>query len=238
MSISQTLQLLSEKERALLRAQRELDEIPEAAQIVECRAKRKELKAKQDQVVELTDEVTEKIAAFEDEENKLLAKMKDLQETLDHSTDYRVTSKVTRDMDGLLKREQTINQEMDALLERQIKIDNLGAQVLDLLEKLDHKEHHLTEDFKAKGGEVKGRIDAIANHVERLLAELPSELQYRYKKVKEEKGGIAVAQLEGTHCSACHVEFQTGALAKLKAGPAVTECPSCHRIFLARIEED
>ena len=225
MTISQTVYQLALKEAELLRAKKELDQIPEAAQIVECRAKRKELKAKQDQVIELTDEVSEKLARFEEEENRLLAKMRELQDTLDHSTDYRVTSKVTRDMDGLLKREQTINDETDALL-------------ADMLAKLDHKEHHLTEDFKEKGGEAKARVDALQAQIERLVGDLPAALQTRYAKVKAEKGGRGAAFLEGSHCSACHVELQTGALAKLKAGEAVTECPSCRRIFAARVEED
>ena len=194
MTISQTVYQLALKEAELLRAKKELDQIPEAAQIVECRAKRKELKAKQDQVIELTDEVSEKLARFEEEENRLLAKMRELQETLDHSTDYRVTSKVTRDMDGLLKREQTINDETDALLERQIKIDNLAAQLADMLAKLDHKERHLTEDFKEKGGEAKARVDALQAQIERLVGELPAALQTRYAKVKAEKGGRGLPQ--------------------------------------------
>ncbi|MGN0039131.1 MAG: zinc ribbon domain-containing protein [Coriobacteriales bacterium] len=236
MTQTQTLYQLALKERELIRTKKELDEIPEAAQIVECRAKRRELKAKQDQVVELADEVAEKIARFEDEETKLLAKLAELQSALDHTTDHRVVTKVTRDMEGLVKREQTINQETDALLERQIKIDNLGAQVMDMLEKLDHKEHHLTEDFKVKGGEVKARMEALENQVKRLLAELPAPLQTRYAKIKAEKGGIGTAYLEGTHCSACHVEFQTGVLSKLRSGEPVTECPSCHRLFVTQTD--
>ena len=107
-----------------------------------------------------------------------------------------------------------------------------------MLAKLDHKEHHLTEDFKEKGGEAKARVDALQAQIERLVGELPAVLQSRYAKVKAEKGGRGAAFLEGSHCSACHVELQTGALAKLKAGEAVTECPSCRRIFAARVEED
>ena len=41
MTISQTVYQLALKEAELLRAKKELDQIPEAAQIVECRAKRK-----------------------------------------------------------------------------------------------------------------------------------------------------------------------------------------------------
>lgn len=237
MNEAQILYQISKLDRELAHAKKELDNLPEAAQIVECRAKRKELKAKQDQVFELTDEVNEKLAKFEAEESDLIAKIKDMQDTLDHSTDYRVTTKVTRDMNGLVKRQGTIAEETDALLERQIKIDHLAAQVSDMLQKLDHKEEHLTADFKEKGGEIKERIDAIQSRINASVAELPADLSKRYSKVKSEKNGIAIAHFEGSHCSVCRCEFQTGALSKLKNGPEISECPSCHRIFLASIAE-
>lgn len=232
MTLEEALVELAQAETSLVRAKKELNEIPEAAQIVECRAKRRELKGKQDQVVELTDEVNEKLAKFEEEETQLIAKINELQDTLDHTSDYRVTTSVTRDMQGLVKRQGTISQETDALLERQIKIDHLAEQVADMLAKLDHKEQHLTENFKKKGGEVKERIESIEAHIAKLMQILPADLQKRYEKLKEEKAGMPVAVIEGTHCSVCRAEFPTGQLAKLKAGPAVTECPSCHRIFV------
>lgn len=237
MSDSQTLIELSQAQTKLVRAKKAMNEIPEAAQILECRNKRKEIKAKQDQVVELTDEVNAKLAQFEEEERKLIEKLKELQDTLDHTTDYRVTSKVTRDMEGLVKRQTTVAAEQDMLLERQIKIDHLAGQVVDMLEKLDHKEHHLTEDFKVKGAEAKGVIDALEARITELLAKLPAPLAKRYNQLLEEKGGLPVALLEGTHCSICRSEFPTGQLSRLKSGPAVTECPNCHRIFVVTEQE-
>ncbi len=232
MNVEEALIELASAEKDLVRAKKALNEIPEAAKIVECRAKRKELKGKQDQVVELTDEVNAKLAAFEEEETKLIAKMNELQDTLDHTSDYRVTTSVTRDMQGLVKRQSTIAEETDTLLERQIKIDHLAEQVADMLAKLDHKEHHLTEDFKVKGGEAKREIDAIEARVAELLSVLPADLAARYAKLKDEKGGMPVAVLEGSHCSVCRSEFPTGQMSKLKSGPTVTECPNCHRIFV------
>lgn len=237
MTDTQILYQISKLDRELVRAKKELENLPEAAQIVECRAKRKELKAKQDQVFDLTDEVNEKLARFEEEETKLIEKIKDMQDTLDHSTDYRVTSKVTRDMNGLVKRQGTIAEETDALLERQIKIDHLAAQISDMLGKLDHKEEHLTADFKEKGGLIKERIDEVQQRIDDATAELSDDMRKRYEKVKAEKNGVAVAYFEGSHCSVCRCEFQTGALSKLKSGPEISECPSCHRIFLASVAE-
>lgn len=237
MTESQTLYHISLLDREVARAKKALDNLPEAAQIVECRAKRKDLKAKQDQVFELTDDVNAKLAKLDEEETALIAKLKELQAALDGTTDFRMTEKLTAEMEELVERQSVISTETDALLERQIKIDNLAAQVSDMLQNLDHKEHHLTEDFKEKGSEIKGQIDSLQTRVDAAKAELPAELLKRYEKLKEEKKGMPIAYFEGTHCSACHMEFQTGALAKIKAGPEVGECPNCHRIFLKDIVE-
>ena len=235
MSDVEVLLQLSKAETDLIKAQKALNEIPEAAQIMDCRNRRKELKAKQDQVYELTDEVNAKIAQFEAEEAKLIEKMKDLQDTLDHNKDFRLTASITRDMEGLVKRQGTISQEVDALLERQIKIDHLGTQVSDMLQKLDQKEHMLTHDFKAKGSAAKAVVDEAAARRDDLLAQLPADLQKRYAKIKAEKNGIAVATLTDGYCSVCRTQIQTGQMQKLKAGPDVSECPNCHRIFLVRV---
>lgn len=237
MTESQILYQIFLLDREVACAKKALENLPEAAQIVECRAKRKELKSKQDQVLELTDDVNDKLAKLDEEETELIEKLKELQKTLETSTDFRVTSNITSEMETLVERQSVISEETDALLERQIKIDNLAAQVSDMLEKLDHKEHHLTEDFKEKGAELKSQIESLESRIDSAKNELSQELVQRYEKTKEQKKGLAIAYFEGGHCSACHMEFQTGALAKLKAGPEIGECPNCHRIFLKDIVE-
>ena len=235
MDDAQTLYSIAKLEAELTRAKRELESFPQAAQIMECRSKRKELKGKQDQVVELTDEVNAKIGALEQEEAALIAKIKELQHTLDTTRDYRMTGKLTDEMNSLVSRQADISKETDALLERQIKIDNVANQVSDMLAKVDHKEQHLSAEFKEQGGRVKAKIDDLQSGIDEAMASLDPKLAARYKKLKEEKGGIGVAWFEQTHCSVCHVEFQAGALAKLKAAGDIAECPSCHRIFLPGI---
>lgn len=229
---TEVLRQLSTCDTELLRTAKHLEGLPERDGIMECRAKRKELKAKQDQVVELTDDVDAKLAKLSEEETRIIEKLKDLQATLDATSDYRVTSSVTRDMEGLVKRQGTLAQEQDELLERQIKIDNLAAQVSGMLAQVDHREHHLTEDFKAKGGEIRARQEQLNAERVQLTAQLDEAVLARYERLRAEKGGMGVAFLEDGHCSVCRAELQTGQLQKLLAGPELTECPNCHRLFV------
>lgn len=232
------LERLQACDTARLRAQKELESLPQAKQIMECRAKRKELKGKQDQVVELSDEVDAKIAKLQAEEEQVIAKINELQSTLDTTSDYRVTQSVTRDMQGQVKRQGGIATEMDELLERQIKIDHLGDQVAEMLAKVDHDEEHLTQEFKEEGSKVKESIDQLTAERDALIAQLDPQLAADYERIRKEKGGIALTRLEEDRCTVCSTTILTGQLAKLKKGPALGECPNCHRLMVVRDDED
>ena len=238
MSKLETLIKLQTCDTERLRAERELKELLEAAKILECRAKRKELKGKQDQVVELSDEVAEKLAKLQREEEQVIEKINTLQAKLDSTSDYRVTQQVTRDMEGQVKRQGGIADEQNALLERQIKIDNLADQLHGMLAQVDHEEEHLTADFKEKGGALKRRMTELAAERKGYLAELEQSVAARYERLVAEKGGIAVARLNGDCCTACNTTILTGQLDKLLHGPALSECPNCHRLLVVREEDD
>ncbi len=237
MSSIKALINLQECDTQIIRSKKELDELPEVQAIMECRAKRKEIKGKQDQVVELAEENENKIAKLQAEEEQVVQKLKDLQSTLDSSSDYRVTSSVTRDMEGQVKRQANIAKELDELLERQIKIDNLADQVADMLQKLNHNEQHHTESFKEKGGAIRDRIASLESERETLLAQIEPDIAHRYEALREEKNGIGLSRLEEDHCSICRSIILTGELSKLLKGPALSECPSCHRLMIVREEE-
>lgn len=228
---------LQECDTQIMRSKKELDELPEVKAIMECRAKRKEIKGKQDQVIELAEENEAKIAKLQAEEQKIIETLAKLQEKLDSSSDYRVTTNVTRDMEGQVKRQEKIAWEQDELLERQIKIDKLADQVADMLAKVNHSEHHHTENFKKKGGELRERIASLEAERETLIAQIAPELASRYEALREEKSGIGLSRLEDEHCSICRSIILTGELNKLLKGPALSECPSCHRLMVVR-EED
>lgn len=238
MASIKVLEQLQACDTEYIRAQKELESLPEAKQIMEYRAKRKEIKGKQDQVVELSDDVEAKIAKLQREEEQVIAKINELQAKLDSSSDYRVTQSVTKEMNGQVKRQASIADEQNELLERQIKIDKLADQVADMLAKVDHGEHHVTEEFKRKGTAIKEHMDQLAAERTALIVQLDGETASRYEQIREEKGGIALAFLDGDHCSVCSTVILTGQLYQLQHGPALAECPNCHRLMIVRQDED
>jgi len=62
----------------------------------------------------------------------------------------------------------------------------------------------------------------------------PSDLE-AYERTRQHLDGVAVARLEGHHCSGCHLDLSPAELDAVKGAPAgtVPECPQCGR-FLVR----
>ena len=238
MSDIKVLEQLQKCDMEYLRAKKELDGLPQVAKIKECRAKRKQIKGKQDQVIELADDVEAKLSKLQAEEERIIAKLNELQAKLDATSDYRVSQSLTKEMQGQVKRQSSIADEQNDLLERQIKIDKLADQVADMLGKVDHAEHHETESFKREGKKIKDRMDQLAAERKALIVQLDPDIAKRYEKIAQEKGGIALAYLQGEHCSVCSTVIMTGQLAKLKKGPALAECPNCHRLMVVREDEE
>lgn len=235
MSDSRTLLELQRCDTQIMREQRELDELPELKSIMDCRAKRKEIKGKQDQVVELTEEVETKLAKLQAEEERVIAKIKELQEKLDSNADYRATASITRDMEGQVKRQKSIALEQDELLERQIKIDKLADQVADALARVDHAESHHTQSFKEKGSAIKKRIDELTAQRDQLKEQLDASLVQRYDALRSEKNGTAVCELEDDHCTVCRSIIPESVLAKLRKSDDLGECPNCHRMMVVTV---
>lgn len=232
MSDGKILIELQKCDSEIARSRRELDELIEIKAIKECRAKRKEVKGKQDQVIEHTEAVENKIAQLQAEEEQIVLKMKELQKKLDSTVDYRETSSITRDMELQAKRQQEISVEQDTLLERQIKIDSLAEQVADALKKIDLAEEQHTANFKQKGNQITAHIEALEAQRNSLISQLDAALLKRYDALRAEKNGIAVCELDGDCCSVCRSIVPEGILSKLRKGSDDSECPNCHRIMV------
>ena len=68
---------------------------------------------------------------------------------------------------------------------------------------------------------------------ETLSAALGTDLP-RYEDLRQRKGGVAVAALERTMCTACHVQVPTGIASSARNQNGVPVlCPSCGRILYA-----
>ena len=222
---------VQERDVELMRLKTELSGLEEVAQISECRAKRRELKGKQDQVLELADGVAAKLERLQAEEKSLSEKVTELQKKLDGTGDHRVVGSITKEMEGQVKRQGENAKEQDALLERQIEVERLDGQLSQMLARTDEREAALTEAFREKGAAIKEKVQAAQAARAELAARVNAAVMTRSEQLRAEKGGLGLATIEDGHCSACRTTFQTGQMAKLRAASGLGECPNCHRLM-------
>jgi predicted nucleic acid-binding Zn-ribbon protein len=232
MSDAATLLELQEADYALLRLNKQLEELPQRAQILGVRAKRKEIAAKGEQVASILANTEQTIARMTAEADELRVKLAEEQAKMDTVTNYKEVEALSNEISGLAKRLEKIEFEMLGHMERLDKTGEVREKVKAAADKLEAQEQELVASFQKDGGALKQEVAQVEAVRAKLADALDAGLLKRYEKAVKAKGGAGAASLENGHCSGCRVEFTDGQMAKLRQGPHISECPYCHRILV------
>ncbi len=227
---------LAEQDRALDRAVKVLDELPEKQAILKLRHRLKEiegvaakaaayLKAANAKVARVADEVALVDAKIEAEQAKVLSGT---------VTDSKELQNLTREIDSLVRRKEQLEREELNLMEKAEAGEAQVARVDAALTEGRAKEASLVDAFKARGGEMQTEIARLKAGREAIVARLDKTTHARYEALREAKRGLAVGVLQGGLCSACRTEIPAGQRQVLEGGPEVAECPNCRRIIVVR----
>ncbi len=239
MSDAKTLLDLSAVDLLLMRIKKQLEDLPQRAQLLALRTKRAEIDAKAQQVEQMRKECEQTIAKLQDEETMLKAKNAEVQNQVDSTNNYKEVAALTKEIEGFAKRLEKIEFETLKLLERTDKIAAVEQQVATAQARLSKQDTDLHESFQLQAGTLKKEELKAVQAREQFLADLPNDLAARYEKAREAKGGFGAAHVEGSHCSGCRVAFTEGQIAKFReiqeAGDKVSECPYCHRLLVVEL---
>jgi predicted nucleic acid-binding Zn-ribbon protein len=74
-------------------------------------------------------------------------------------------------------------------------------------------------------------LQASKTDVERLV---PEELLHRYRRIADQRKGVALAEARDELCTMCHVRIRPQVYADLRQGETITSCDSCSRILFLR----
>ena len=67
---------------------------------------------------------------------------------------------------------------------------------------------------------------------ERLLAELPKQMNALYKRISARiRDGVAVAEARNNSCSACFMSLRPQVMAEIRRGEEIILCDNCSRIL-------
>lgn len=236
MDITRTLLDLQEKDLAILRLSKELDDMPEKRSILTARAKIAEivkLKQRTDAVLRHMDAGAKSI---EDAIAGVKAKMDAEQARFESGevANVKELQAVSRELDGLRRRVEQLEGELLAQMQKREDGAAQAAKIEAALDEGARREAELTARFKERGGEILARIEGEKRARAALAAALPADIRARYEEVRESHHGVAVGTLTGSMCGACRVNLPAGKVQVLLDGPEVGTCPNCGRMIVVR----
>ena len=232
MSEASLLRELQHIDLEILRISKKLHDIPEREALEKVVKTLSEIGEKSKQISALRSNCEVEMQKLSDEDVQLAKRAKELQAEIDANVDFRIVDRLTRDLEGIAKRRNKVEFEHDKLIERSEKITALEDQVLEVTRKHESEESELRERIAQAENSVQSKMSELKSQHDKVASQLPSETLEEYTKIAKAKGGIGVGVLQGTHCSACRVEFPEGKLMQLHSGPNITKCPQCHRLLI------
>jgi hypothetical protein len=164
------------------------------------------------------------LADHQEKQKKYQAQLRNVQSSREYSA-------VLNEMDGVEKQIRTAEDKVLALEE---EMETSSADLKKREENLPRETQEHEEKMKdwraaqrAINEELKSAQDEIAVLESRIR---PRELA-EFRRLLEKKGGLAVARVVNSSCSACHVKVRPAAMQSLKSGGEIIYCDSCRRIL-------
>lgn len=219
----------------IIRNTKKLEELPQRQVILEARQKLAEIVKKKTQVQDMIDEAEDDLAKLIAEDERLAKKQAETQEALDRvKGDYRSVESYSKDLHGVAKRREKLSSDMERVDEQIARIKPLMDQIMAGCTELEAREKAAIASFQEEGGALQQALaQADAQH-KQLQASLSPELYRAYERACNECGGIGIAELVDSSCSACRNVFDSGKLARIKQDEPVSRCPSCRRLLIIK----
>lgn len=238
MEQSAALIALSEKDLALQRANKRLQDMPEKVAILELRRKIKEIEAVVERAGTFVSQSERAVKRAEDEAAAIQSKIDAEQSKVSSGviTNHKELQSLTREIDSLRRQLDKKEAEVLAGMERLEAGRAQAEKVSQTLAKARQKESALIVEFQSKGGEIQSEIDNLTKERHALAGALDGDLLKRYDALRESKHGIGVGVLRDGMCSACRIDLPAGKVQELSKGGPIGTCPNCHRLLI--VSED
>jgi len=147
-------------------------------------------------------------------------------------TNPKELSDLQAEIASLKRRRQKLE---DTLLEAMINREEAEAardEAESRLEKVESSRSTKVADLKAEREALQDRLVEIEERRATVVPHLDTRTLTTYERVREQKGGQAVAQIRHDACSACGVTVPPSAEWKLRQGELI-HCDTCGRILVA-----
>jgi uncharacterized protein len=87
--------------------------------------------------------------------------------------------------------------------------------------------------YEARAAEIQDRLTGARSRRDEAVKLVSPDILKLYDRLRHEKMGLAVAQLDGSTCGGCHTELPAQELAQMPDDGTLARCPHCRRILLS-----
>lgn len=236
MTQAASLLRLQDLDLEILRSNKRLQELPEKREILAARSKIRDVTELHRKADLLVHKLNYDLKAHQDEIAMLTDKLAVEQQKVTSTTDHRAAQSITREMDGLRRRQDKLEMESLQLMERIEKATVQIAKIDEALAQLADKDAALVTRFKQVGGSLQNDIAALVKDRAEVASTMAPDTLAKYEQSRESKGGVGVGRLEGDQCSACRMTLPCERVLELDSGPDIGVCPQCRRLIVVRTE--
>ena len=207
----------------IIRAKKELADLPQIAKMNELKAKHDALIAKRSQVDAMQKRAEADITRLSTEDGMLADKQRHAQELIDNAgADYRSVESHSREMSGFAKRREELDKKLTALAEEFEKAISVIAA----------DEEKTKASYDKQSASLRENLEEMAQVREKQAASLPANLLKLYQETARHTGGVAIGKLNESTCGICRSNIDGGRLIELKAEAPLGVCPNCKRLLV------
>ena len=234
----QKLEQLQEIDRASMQAQNELDNLPQRQQVLDGRSKRKGIQEKLDQVSQLLSTEQASLQKLKDEDERLDIRQQTTQKMIDEEGDYRRITTLTRDLEGMAKRRETLSFQMDKSEQRVAEVTKVRDTAAQAIEAIDQREQELVKQHQQRSAQLSEVLAAAAQKRAQLVTDIPQDILKAYSEALQRCKGVGLGHLEAGLCSACRTPLDAERLLRVRQEAPLASCPSCKRLLIVLEDEE
>lgn len=239
MSEAMALVQLQEIDIRLMRLKSELESMPQQKKLHAIKAASKKVSSELTKIVGQRKDAQTEIEDLEADLAHFLDKTDEVKQTAEErSANYRQIKDLEAQLSHLAKRIEKTEFDLQHAHEHLDHVQLAERNALALQERLKAEQEAQTASLESDTAEMKEEALSLVKERRQLLASISPAVLGRYDVARERFKGLAVERLEGNVPSVCCVKLQQRLYTDLINGPAIAECPYCHRILIVDVSDE
>jgi predicted nucleic acid-binding Zn-ribbon protein len=225
---------LQAEDTAIKRLTDQKNSLPEAERLSDLNAHLAELESDQEIARKQNEEIAREVARLEGE-IELIDQKKAREEARMYGgqvSNPKELSSLQAEVEMLKRKKSGVE---DGLLEAMEARDQANATLEALTserQQAKSQADELTTQVDALTGDIDAQLRRHEGTRSELSPQIPDSVLSLYERLREQKGGIGAAALEGGTCQGCHTKLPAKEVERVRAEGGLQRCDNCRRILV------